>query len=63
MSRLDDAIANTAHILDCLMACRNITQLNNCNECINRDCVYRPEPGRFIRYNCPFFKGKEDKDQ
>lgn len=33
MSRLDDAIANVAYILDSLMALRNIHDSGSCNDC------------------------------
>lgn len=62
MSRLDDAIANVAYILDALMVYRNIEQSGSCNNCKNRKpdvCGYLPKLGQLVRYNCPFY----DRDQ
>lgn len=65
MSRLDDAIANTAYILDCLRLLRLITDAGNCNECgKSKSCIAKPEVGQMVVYNCPFYeqKGKADAD-
>ena len=60
MSRLDNTISTVAYILDTLIAYRNITALGNCNNCAERkQCQYVPELGEQVRYNCPFYKGKE----
>lgn len=57
MSRLDDAISQTAYILDCLMALRNIHDSGSCNDCVVRDvCERKPKPGQMVRYNCPFYE-------
>ena len=59
MSRLDDAIANVAYILDTLIAYRNITKTGNCNECGKKGkCEYIPKLGEQVRYNCPFFESE-----
>ncbi len=60
MSRLDDAISQTAYMLDCLMALRNIYNSGSCNDCGNEICCkYKPEPGQMVRYNCPFYNWRE----
>lgn len=56
MSRIDDVIADVGYILDSLIAYRMITKTGNCNQCIKRDCKYRPLPGEVVRYNCPFLE-------
>ena len=57
MSRLDDAISQTAHILDCLMELRNIYECGCCNDCgISVICDFKPKPGQMVRYNCPFYE-------
>ena len=57
MSKLDNAIANVAYILDSLMGLRNIYDSGSCNNCGNTICCkYKPEPGQMVRYNCPFWK-------
>lgn len=57
---LDEVIANTAYILDSLMALRNIQKLGCCNNCgIVKICKVKPEVGQMVRYNCPFWT-KED---
>ena len=60
MSRLNDAISDVAYILDTLITYRNITASGNCNNCaeMNR-CKYVPKLSEQVRYNCPFYKGKE----
>ena len=64
MSRLDDSIANTAYILDSLIALRNIYETGSCNDCRIRElnaCEYLPKIGGMVRYNCPFYaRGEED---
>ena len=61
MSRLDEAIASVAYILDCLMAYRNIVESGDCNICKNKDCQWKPKPGQLVRYNCPFYTKKEEQ--
>lgn len=56
MDKLNNAIANTAYILDCLTALRNILETGGCNHCKVKDCVYKPKPGQMVRYNCPFYE-------
>lgn len=63
MSRLDDAIANTAYILDSLMALRNIQECGCCNNCgIAKICKVKPKVGQMVRYNCPFYAEREDSE-
>lgn len=58
--RLDKAIADTAYILDCLMALRNIYETGCCNECtFAHGCTHEPKLGQMVRYNCPFFEREE----
>ena len=60
MSRLDDTISNVAYILDTLIAYRNIVQSGGCNDCKEKmRCKFIPKLGEQVRYNCPFYKGKE----
>lgn len=56
MDKLDEAIANTAYVLDCLRALRDILETGDCNNCGVKDCVYKPAPGQVVRYNCPFYQ-------
>lgn len=63
MSKLDDAIANVAYILDALMAYRNIVESGDCNNCkVQRKCEVKPKPGQLVRYNCPFYQRGEQDD-
>ena len=56
MSKLDDAIANTAYILDCLRTLREILETGDCNNCdIKTACQAKPKVGQTVRYNCPFY--------
>lgn len=64
MSKLDDAIANTAYILDSLMALRNIQECGCCNDCgIVKICNVKPKVGQIVRYNCPFWVKQEGDDE
>lgn len=59
---LNEAIFNTAYILDSLMVLRNIYDSGSCNDCktsVKRVCPYKPKPGQLVRYNCPFYAGEE----
>lgn len=57
MSRLDDAISETAYVLDVLMTYRRIAQSGDCNSCaVSKKCKYAPKLGELVRYNCPFYK-------
>lgn len=56
MDKLSEAIANTAHILDCLRSLRSIYETGDCNNCeIEPICKFKPVPGQMVRYNCPFY--------
>lgn len=55
MDKLDNAIADTAYVLDCLRVLRDILETGDCNSC-RTDCVYKPKPGQMVRYNCPFYR-------
>ena len=60
MSRLDDAIANVAYILDTLMAYRRITETGDCNSCgCQKKCEWAPQLGETVRYNCPFYRKEQ----
>jgi len=56
MTRLDEAIASIAYILDTLIAYRRIEESGNCNNCGRKPCEYSPNPGEQVRYNCPFYE-------
>lgn len=59
MNELDEAIANTAYILDSLITLRNICKTGCCNDCKGvNGCRYKPEFGQMVRYNCPFYERK-----
>lgn len=61
MSKLDDAIANTAYILDSLRVLRSIYETGDCNNCeIKPICDFKPAPGQMVRYNCPFYEKERE---
>lgn len=64
MGRLDKTIADVAYILDCLIALRNIQKSGNCNDCAitSNQCIYAPMLGEQVRYNCPFYKRREESE-
>ncbi len=60
MSRIDDAIAAAACVLDSLRALREIQKTGSCNDCkISRSCPHVPSPGQMVRYNCVFYVKKD----
>ena len=60
ISTLDEVIASSGYLLDCLILLRRITNLPTCNECAKtKYCEYCPKPGESVRYNCPHFVGGE----
>ena len=62
MSKLDNAIADVAYILDSLMALREIHNSGSCNDCgILDTCKIKPKLGQMVRYNCPFWLSKGEK--
>lgn len=63
MSRLDESIANVANILDALMAYREIARSGDCNNCSRRKCQYKPDVGKLVRYNCPYWKAIGEHDE
>lgn len=57
MDKLNNAIANTAYILDCLRNLRSIYETGDCNNCaVEVVCDFKPRPGQMVRYNCPFYE-------
>jgi len=54
MSRIHDIIADLAHILDSLRVLDRIIESGSCNNCDNKECLYKPDWGEQVRYNCPF---------
>lgn len=60
MDKLDNAIADTAYIFDCLRALRSIYETGDCNNCRTKRCIYKPKPGQMVRYNCPFYEKDSD---
>ena len=63
---IDDAIANVAYILDCLMSYRDIINSGDCNTCAESNgCRYEPKPGQMVRYNCPHYteRGANDRER
>ena len=59
MDKLNNAIANTAYILDCLRNLRSIYETGDCNNCeIKATCYIKPKLGEMVRYNCPHYEEK-----
>ena len=56
MDKLNNVIAETGYVLDCLTALRNILETGDCNNCRAKDCSYKPKVGQMVRYNCPFYE-------
>jgi len=63
MSKLDEAIAQQAYILDALRAYRNVVESGDCNRCKRKQtCQYCPKPGQLVRYNCPHYQKEADHE-
>ena len=54
------AIEETAYILECIATLKSIQELGDCNTCGSKDCQYRPELGKPVRYNCPHYEAKHE---
>lgn len=39
----------------------DVAEKPNCNTCADQECTYRPKPGQITRFNCPLWRGPEDK--
>ena len=55
------AISETAYILECIATLKSIQASGDCNDCGDKDCIYRPKPGKMVRYNCPLYERKKDE--
>ena len=67
-SRLDKIINYRAvtlseldYVYSCLMAYKQIIESGCCNDCYYKPCDYTPDPGRLVRYNCPFYRRLEER--
>ena len=61
--KLDKAIADIGYIMDSLLALKRIHDTGNCNICaIAKVCPARPKWGETVRYNCYFFKAREEQN-
>lgn len=38
----------------------NISTHNNCNTCKDKECKYRPDLGKSVRWNCALWKGEQE---
>ena len=54
--RISDMAKDAADAIDSLQAFVNlIGTLTTCNECADKNCIFRPALGETVRYNCPLF--------
>ena len=61
INNLDNCIASSAYLLDCLRFLKGVIELPTCNECVKLNyCEYCPKPGERVRYNCPHFVGGDE---
>lgn len=58
---LDQAIRETAYVLECIATLKSIQELGDCSTCGVKDCQYRPALGKPLRYNCPFYCGDDKR--
>ena len=70
MDKLSETIMDLNYIAESLRVLKLINDSGSCNDCANKDnCLYVPNPGQLVRYNCffyarklPTFPGKEEKE-
>ena len=63
MDRLNKVIADVAYICDVLINYRNIVKSGDCNTCAGKCGDYKPKPGQMVRYNCPHYLAREEKQE
>lgn len=63
VDRLNKTIRDVAYILDILMSYRNIVKSGDCNTCVGKCGDYKPKPGQMVRYNCPHYLAREEKQE
>ena len=39
----------------------DVNTKNNCNNCEETGCQYRPRLGETVRFNCPLWRGKKEE--
>lgn len=64
MSRFDqdreEAIRLIISICDYARLGASVSTHDNCNNCADKGCQYRPKPGQSVRWNCPLWKGAKE---
>ena len=55
MSKIKEAIKVLNNVIAYLEDYEEILKLNNCNNCRNKNCQYRPKWGERVRINCPLY--------
>lgn len=65
MSRLDedreDLIRLLYSVLDYARLGYSISTCDNCNNCHQENCEYKPKLGQMVRWRCPLWKGEADE--
>jgi len=51
-----DYAAAFDYAIDSIMFADQILSLGSCNDCMNKDCGWKPLWGESQRYNCPYYK-------
>lgn len=63
MSKLDsdreELIRLILSICDYARLGYKVSTHNNCNNCQNKNCGYKPDWGDSVRWNCPLWKGDQ----
>lgn len=64
MSRQDEDIKDLMRLIrsicDYAKLGMDVSTFNNCNNCADKKCHYKPKWGDMVRWNCPLWKGTED---
>lgn len=61
-SKLSNTINDLYYFIDCMELLRTIEKSGSCNDCAKqKNCDYDPGIGKLVRYNCPFYKRREDE--
>lgn len=60
MSKFQDVINDLPFIEDSLKLLRDLYNAGDCNNCATKSkCVYEPDTGELVRFNCPFYANKD----
>ena len=60
LASIADCLEQRESRIECIATLKSIQELGDCNTCGVKDCQYRPEWGKPVRYNCPHYEAKHE---